>query len=76
MTDPRRAHDTPDRSRGTNRGSGVLRPLLWLVLIISASGNVIASTADLDILVNVAFGLVSGVCAGVLVVHHYRSRRR
>lgn len=67
--------ETPDGSGDAGHGA-VLRPLVWLVLIISASGNVIASTADLGVLFNVAFGLLSTACAAVLIVHHYRYRRR
>jgi hypothetical protein len=52
-----------------------LRPLLWLLLAISVTGNVIASTANLMV-VNIAFGLLALAIGSALVVHHYRSRKR
>ncbi|ALG10341.1 hypothetical protein [Kibdelosporangium phytohabitans] len=73
MTESSRANDISDTP---GRGNGAFRPLLWLALIITASGNVVASTADLSVLVNVAFGLGAVACAAVLIVHHYRYRRR
>ncbi|CAM3543971.1 hypothetical protein KIPE111705_13665 [Kibdelosporangium persicum] len=56
--------------------TGMFRPLVWLVLIVSASGNVVASVANLDIIVGVVFGVITLTCGVTLVVHHYRNRRR
>ncbi|MET7419884.1 hypothetical protein [Dactylosporangium sp. NPDC005555] len=54
----------------------MLRPVLWLVLIVSAGANATASTADANPLIGVGFGLVTLACAATLVVHHYRHRVR
>jgi hypothetical protein len=76
VTDPYRIFDSPPRptQHASTRGAAV-RPLLWLLLVISAAANVVASTADL-VFVGAGFGVVTLVCAAALVVHHYRRRRR
>ncbi|MGC9668449.1 hypothetical protein ACNTMW_18070 [Planosporangium sp. 12N6] len=65
------ALDTTDA--GSSRG-GLLRPALWLGLIVSAAGNAAASSADIGPYPGIAFGLVTLACAAALVVHHYRHR--
>jgi hypothetical protein len=78
MPDPYQVFEAPEvppaAKRGGGRG-GAVRPLLWLVLVISAAANVVASTTD-HVFVGAAFGLVALACATALVVHHYRNRRR
>jgi hypothetical protein len=51
-----------------------LRPLLWLVLAISAAGTVITSSSDVDVLFRLGLGLVAALCGGALALHHYRHR--
>lgn len=51
-----------------------LRPFLWVVLILSAATNAILSGMT-NPFVSSAFGLVALICAGTLIVHHYRNRR-
>jgi hypothetical protein len=78
MTDPYRIADipaAPQAMRPTGDHKGVLRPLLWVLLVISATGNVVASGAGLDVLVGVGFGLLTLTFGTALAVHHYRNRR-
>ena len=55
---------------------GMLRPVLWLVLIISAAANATVSAAGANVLAGIGFGLITLACAVTLVVHHYRHRSR
>jgi hypothetical protein len=74
MSDPYRIAD-PDTTSAPSRG-GMLRPVLWLLLIISAVANATVNTAGGNVLVGIGFGLVTLACAATLVVHHYRHRAR
>jgi hypothetical protein len=67
-SDPTRTPD-PDPA-------GMLRPVLWLVLILSAAANATASAAGANPFASVGFGLITLACAATLVVHHYRRRAR
>lgn len=56
--------------------SSRLRPVLWLVLVVSGAANIITVPLEVDIVLDSALGLIT-VAAGVaLVVDHYRHRRR
>ncbi|MEU4560957.1 hypothetical protein AB0F72_21470 [Actinoplanes sp. NPDC023936] len=70
MADPYRIADPSPAEPRPNRG--VLRPALWLLLILSAAAN--AVTSSMNVVVGAVFGLVAITCATVLAVHHYRSR--
>jgi hypothetical protein len=61
---------------GSDDRGGVLRPVLWIVLILSATANGTLSGLDANPVVSVGFGLITLACAASLVVHHYRHRRR
>jgi hypothetical protein len=50
-----------------------LRPLLWVVLAISAGGNVVTSAAA-NLAVSIPLGVVAVLCVVGLVVDHYRHR--
>ncbi|MGW4106024.1 hypothetical protein, partial [Streptomyces sp. NPDC004976] len=63
--------DTPDRSTST----GVVRVLLWVVLVVSVLGNTVASFAGAGTGVHLAAGGVTALCATVLVVLRLRSGR-
>ena len=79
MTDPYRTFDAPDApstASHADRQGGRVRPVLWLVLVISAAANMVTSTANLNPFVGVGFGLIALACATALIVHHYRLRRR
>jgi hypothetical protein len=52
-----------------------LRPLLWLVLAISAAGNVITSSGNADILLHLGLGSLVLASASALAVDHYRNRQ-
>ncbi|MFI6454227.1 hypothetical protein ACIBF6_22020 [Streptosporangium amethystogenes] len=71
MTDPHRILDTSE----TARPVGMLRPVLWLLLVVSAVLNMVTSSIDVNVFVGIGFGLVALACAAALIVHHYRYRR-
>jgi Flp pilus assembly protein TadB len=77
VADPYRISPAPEPPRTTASSGyrGLLRPVLWLVLIASAAANGISSTIGLRPLVGIGFGLVTLACTAALVVHHYRYRR-
>ena len=60
-------HDGDDRT-------GVLRPVLWLVLIVSAAANATVSAVGANVLAGIGFGVITLAYAVALVVHHYRHR--
>jgi hypothetical protein len=55
---------------------GAVRPVLWLLLIVSAAGNMVTSNAGVNIAIGIGFGLATLACAAALIVHHYRHRTR
>ena len=74
MTDPYRI--TEDPVAAPRKPNGLLRPLLWLVLFVSAAANVVLSTATDNQWISSAFGLVAAFCVVALIVHHRRNRVR
>jgi hypothetical protein len=74
MADPYRIAEETPSSRPDDSGSGLLRPVLWLLLIVSAAANGLSSAIGLHALVGIGFGLITLACIAVLVVHHYRNR--
>ncbi|MEV4640622.1 hypothetical protein AB0J80_25090 [Actinoplanes sp. NPDC049548] len=54
----------------------VTRPLLWLVLVLSAAANAVASSTGANVFIGAGFGVVTLACAVALVAHHYRRRAR
>jgi hypothetical protein len=59
----------------TRRGGGAVRPVLWLVLVLSAAGNAGASFGGVNVALHIAFGVVTLLCAVALIAHHVRGRR-
>ncbi|MEV4702809.1 hypothetical protein [Actinoplanes sp. NPDC049316] len=57
-----------------HENTGVLRPLLWVGLVLSAVANAIASSSGNHVVIGAAFGVVTLACAAGLVVQHYRRR--
>ncbi|MEV6850107.1 hypothetical protein [Actinoplanes sp. NPDC051411] len=57
---------------GTRRG--VLRPILWLGLVLGAAANAVVSSAGGSPFAGSAFGAVALAFAVTLIVHHYRTR--
>lgn len=52
------------------------RPLLWLLLVISAVANAVTSSiGGISVFIGIGFGLATLACATALVVHHRRHRR-
>ena len=52
----------------------LLRPVLWIVLVLSAAANAAMSSIGANPLAGAGFGLITLACAVTLVVHHYRNR--
>jgi hypothetical protein len=57
-----------------HRGIGV-RPILWVVLVISGVLNVVTSITVANIFVGMGFGLVALACIVALVIYHFKHRR-
>jgi hypothetical protein len=75
MMDPYRISE-PDSAPPAIERRGSLRPVLWLLLVISAAGNVATSNIGLNMMIGIGFGLVTMACAAALIVNHYQHRRR
>jgi hypothetical protein len=79
MPDPYRsikAPDAPPPAAPAEAAGSTVRPVLWLLLVVSAAGNGVVSTSGDNVPVGVALGLVALACATALGVHHYRHRSR
>ena len=58
----------------TERTSGrALRPVLWLLLLLTATANAVASSVN--VVAGIVFGVAALSCATALAVDHYRHRR-
>lgn len=68
------APEAPSPAPHKAAGNGV-RPLLWLVLVVSVAANAVLSTAEINTSLAAGFGTVALGCAVALVVQHYRHRR-
>jgi hypothetical protein len=69
------AHQTAKISDAPQAKRAV-RPLLWLLLVISSAANVVTKSMDISELVWIGSGLVALFCGIALAVDHYRRRRR
>lgn len=69
------AAGTPDGPPPAARRAGVARPLLWVLLVISVAGNMVASYGAAGTSVHLACGVVTGLCAVALVALRLRGRR-
>ncbi|WP_328770184.1 hypothetical protein [Streptomyces sp. NBC_00286] len=56
-------------------GSGIARVLLWVLLVISAIGNMVVTYAALGTPAHLACGSVTALCLIALVVQRLRGRR-
>ncbi|TXL92774.1 hypothetical protein OIE71_08865 [Streptomyces sp. NBC_01725] len=65
----------PDASPDGITRAGVTRTLLWLVLVISAVGNMVASYSGSGTPVHLVCGAVTALCVTALVVQRLRGRR-
>jgi hypothetical protein len=73
-TDPYRITEEPQTPPSPRHG--VVRPVLWLLLVISAAGDIATSTTGVNVAVSSAFGAVTLGLGIALVVQHYRNHRR
>lgn len=55
--------------------AGAVRTLLWIVLVISAAGNMVASYSGAGTPVHLVCGVVTALCVTALVVQRLRGRR-
>ncbi|GII82356.1 hypothetical protein Ssi03_03460 [Sphaerisporangium siamense] len=53
---------------------GLARVVLWLVLLLSAVGGMVAHLADLSGFIGAGFGLVALGCAAALIGRHRKGR--
>lgn len=77
MTDPYRVIINPEGGHEPRPGAsvGVLRPLLWLALVVSTVGNTVVSLGNVGTGIHLGFGVVTALCVIALIVHHLRSSR-
>ncbi|MBP0456671.1 hypothetical protein [Streptomyces montanisoli] len=66
-----RQDDAPERAGG----AGVVRALLWVVLVVSVVGNTVASAVGGGTGVHLAAGGITVLCAALLVVGRVRRSR-
>ncbi|GLZ15615.1 hypothetical protein Acsp04_58500 [Actinomadura sp. NBRC 104425] len=67
-------HDASKAS--ASRDGGIVRPLLWALLIISGACNMVLSGSGVNTAAGIASGAVTLAIAIALITHHYRTRRR
>jgi hypothetical protein len=67
--------ETPDRTRAGVQRADIVRTALWLVLVISTVGNMVASYGAASTQVHLACGAVTALCVTALVIRHLRGRR-
>jgi hypothetical protein len=61
---------------GTKASGGALvRPLLWVLLVICLAGDVVISSMHVNVFVELPVGLLGASCIVGLVVNHLRRRR-
>jgi hypothetical protein len=79
VQDPYRISEAPEASGSLPSAShpgGIVRPLLWVLLVISAAANAVISSTGVSTFAGIGFGLAALASAAALVVHHYKHRRR
>ncbi|WP_440098511.1 hypothetical protein [Streptosporangium sp. H16] len=69
------AFEAPRPVRPTGARAGMVRPVLWFLLMVSAVLNMVFSSVGDNVLAGVGFGLATLACVAALIVHHYRHRR-
>ncbi|MEV4530790.1 hypothetical protein [Streptosporangium sp. NPDC049304] len=67
--------ETPPSTRLADARSGMVRPMLWTLLMIGVVCNIVTSTSDLNVFIGIGFGMIVLACAAALVTHHYLHRR-
>jgi hypothetical protein len=71
MTQTYSGPQTPE----TRPSRGRLRPVLWLLLAVSAVCDIVTSNIDVNVFIGIGFGLLTLAFAAALIAHHYRHRR-
>ena len=66
----------PQATPDTDARGKLVRPLLWLLLVLSLACDVVISSMHVKLLVELPVGLIGFSCIVGLVVHHYRYQRR
>jgi hypothetical protein len=66
--------ETNEEAPSESGEQSLLRPVLWIVLFLSAAANAAMSSIGANPLAGAGFGLITLACAVTLVVHHYRNR--
>ncbi|WP_055552040.1 hypothetical protein [Streptomyces sp. NBRC 110028] len=66
----------PRPDRPAEDGTGFVRPVLWLLLVVFAVANMVTSSVGgLNVFIGIGFGLATLACGIALVVHHRGQRR-
>jgi hypothetical protein len=63
---------TPDTTHPRN---SAVRPVLWLLLVVTMAGNAATSFGATNVVVSLAFGAGTLLCAAGLAVSYLRGRR-
>ncbi len=63
-----------DPSPSRRADGAAVRIAAWVVLVVSAAGNSVASSVGAAVGVHLALGVVSATCVAVLVAQSLRSR--
>ncbi|MFD3379872.1 MULTISPECIES: hypothetical protein [unclassified Streptomyces] len=77
-TDPYRLTggiENPDETGPGVQRADIVRTTLWLVLVISTVGNMVASYGTASTTIHLACGVVTALCVTALVTRHLRGRR-
>ena len=76
MPDPYSLDDAKDVDLAPSRGAdgAAVRIVAWVVLVVTAAGNSVASSVGAAVGVHVALGVVSAICVAVLVAQWLRPR--
>jgi hypothetical protein len=62
-------------TENSNHENTALRPLLWVVLILSAAANAVTSSLGAPLPISVTLGVIALAAAAALVVQHRRRAR-
>ncbi|MFI0409255.1 hypothetical protein [Actinomadura sp. 3N508] len=54
--------------------SGAVRPVLWVLLVLCAAGDMVAWRSGVGAVISLSLGLAALACAAALITHHYRNR--
>ena len=77
-TDPYRltsGTESTDPAKTAVSRNDIVRTALWLVLVVSTVGNMVASYGTASTAIHLACGVVTALCVTALVTRHLRGRR-